>query len=278
MNEKITIEFFIKPGEDLDKDDEDLLTIVNLSKRDLRDRWTKPRGQNILKTWKAHKFDRETLEQLVGKYYGHIDLRGIPLRGEDLSGCDLSFIDFFGADLRNADFSKSNLEESWLSESDIRGAKFDWARMDGVLLDNVIFDNRTSFQGVNLNAINFTLAALLQDLALNQQRIVHLKSRYPWLAFFLSITSDYGRSLSRFTLWCVGIILAFGIAYFYFWPDIGSVWNALYASLLLFLTVGVEIPKQFPGVLRFLVALEIVVGYMMMGLLIAIFVRKTIGE
>ena len=45
--------------------------------------------------------------------------------------------------------------------------------MNGVFLDNVDFDNRTSFTGVNINAINFTLAALLEDLALGQARIIN---------------------------------------------------------------------------------------------------------
>lgn len=277
-NKKITDEFFIKPGFDLSKNDNELNIIVNISKEKLKERWETKKGKDILNKLKENKFDRSVLVKEVGKYYGHFDLRGIPLKGEDLSNRDLSFVDFYSADLEDANLSGCNLEESWLSETNIKGARFDWAKMDKVLLDNVAYNNRTSFIGVNLNAINFTLAALLQDLALNQQRIVHLESKNRILAFFLKITSDYGRSFALFTFWCIAFITLFAIAYILLWPGIGTFWQALYTSLLLFMTAGVDIPQHSSNILRIVVAGEIIVGYLMMGLLIAILVRKTIGS
>ena len=161
---------FIPPGTDLNQpDDRELKRFATLPKEALKRRWNTPEGKAILSKWKESKFDRDSLDSLVGRYYGHTDLRGIPLKGANLQRTDLSSIDFYASDLRDADLSYSNLSDSWLSESDIRGTRFDWAKMDGVLLDNVNFSNSTSFVGVNLNAINFTLAALLQELAIEQQ-------------------------------------------------------------------------------------------------------------
>ncbi|MEP0802800.1 hypothetical protein [Funiculus sociatus] len=63
-----------------------------------------------------------------------------------------------------------------------------------ILVDNVDFGSKTSFIGVNLNEINFTLAALIQESALGQARIINLERKRPILAAFLSISCDYGRS------------------------------------------------------------------------------------
>ncbi len=274
---KVTADHFIRAGVNLQKEDPELRTVVQWSKDTLRQRWHTPTGRAILAAWKASGFDRATIEQHIGKYYDHLDLRGIPLAGEDLSDRDVSFVDFYAADLRNTDFRRANLTESWLSEADIRGAKFDWAKMDGVLLDGVEFDHDTRFVGVNLNAVNFTLAALLQDLALYQQRIAHLEQRHPWLAFFLRVTSDYGRSLWRFTAWCALIVILFAGLYAHLWAlDLSE---ALYVSLMLFLTIGVETPA-LPATAGARVALvvEALLGYVMMSLLIAILVRRTIGD
>jgi len=129
-----------------------------------------------LTTWNGNNFSRDVLESLVGKYYGQLDLRGINLSGEDLSGKDLNHIDFFFSIFENTKFNNAVLNHTYFSESDIRGAKFDWAQMKEVYIDTVKFNTETSFLGVNLNSINFTLAVLLQDLAVSNQ-LVSLASR-----------------------------------------------------------------------------------------------------
>ena len=176
QSQEITPEFFIKPNVDLQQGNQELLTIVNLSKEQLKRRWNTPQGEYIITKWKANKFSRSSLESLVGKYYGQIDIRGISLIKEDLSKIDLSKVDLYGANLEKSIFKYANLRNCWLSESNIKGTCFDWADMTGVLIDNVEFNNKTSFIGVNLKAVNFTLAVLLQNFATGQQRIENLKN------------------------------------------------------------------------------------------------------
>jgi len=272
-------DLFINPGFNLQKGDNDLLTVAKLPKEQLRARWNTQTGKFILSKWKANGFDRKVLDELVGKYYDHTDIRGISVVGEDLSKVDLSKVDLCGSNLLNANFNEANLIDSWISESNIRGAKFNWAKMDNALLDNVEFDNRTSFVGVNLNAINFTLAALLQDLAVGQQRIVHLEKRHPILATFLRVTCDYGRSFTRFAIWCVSVVLVFGVIYNLIpnaisKPGLG---NSIYFSLMTFITLGSDI-NVMSDLGKILTVIEATSGYIMTGLLIAILVRRTIGE
>ncbi|MDZ8071154.1 MAG: pentapeptide repeat-containing protein [Nostoc sp. DedQUE08] len=281
QTQEITPEFFINAGVNLDTggNQEDLLTMVNLSKQQLRDRWFTPAGQNILIRWKTNGFKRDVLDRMVGKYYEHTDIRGIPLIKEDLTRANLSKVDFYGANLENSNFKNADLTDSWLSETNIKGACFDYAKMKDVLIDHVEFSNKTSFTGVSLRSIDFNLSALLQEYATNQQRIESLKSKHPILAKILYVTCDYGRSLSRFIFCCLVVVVSFSLIY---WLSAGSLsklgfWNSLYFSIMAFTSFGSEI-HALSTAGKFLTTIEVITGYLMTPLLVAILVRKTIGD
>ena len=283
---EVTQDFFIISNTDLQRGSPDYLLAAKLTKVQLKQRWKSAAGQEIFSRWKANSFDRRSLDELVGKFYGHTDIRGITLVKEDLSGVDLSNVDLYGANLENAMFKYTNFTGSYLSESNIKGTCFDWADMKDVFLDNVDFDSRTSFIGVNLSLINFTLAALLQDLAIGQARVINLQRKRPILAATLRITSDYGRSFPRFLLSCMIVILLFGFAYSFFPGSLvktGAVpvsinfGDSLYCSLMTFAASSCDF--QSASVLgKLLVAIETVIGYLMTALLVAILIKRTIGD
>ena len=137
---------------------------ATLDRTEIRSRWNTAKGRAILARWKQAGFERDALESLVGKFDGHIDLRGIPLHGEKLPGANLADADLYSANLEGADLSRSDLRNSYFSEANIKGTRFDWAAMRGVYLDNVEYDTKTSFLGIDLATINFNLAALLREL------------------------------------------------------------------------------------------------------------------
>jgi len=112
QSQEIPPEFFIKPGVDLQKGSQELLTMVNLSKDQLRQRWNTQQGQYIISRWKGNKFDRQILESLVGKYYGQTDIRGITLSREDLCRVDLSQVDLYSSNLENTILQYANLSNS----------------------------------------------------------------------------------------------------------------------------------------------------------------------
>lgn len=279
QNTEITPDFFIKPGQDLDEKSQEIRTIATLSKEQLWQRWNTQTGQYILSKWRGNKYDRKVLDSLVGKYYGHTDIRGIPLAREDLSKVDLSKVDLYRANLEDAVLKFANLSDSWLSESNIKGACFDFAIMKDLLIDNVEFNKKTSFIGVNLNTMNFNLAALLQDYATTQQRIQNLRTKHPILAGFLWITCDYGRSFTRFFIWCLAVVIVFGLLYTLIPGSLSKpgFWNSLYFSTMAFTTLGSDIQAVSP-VGKILVVMEAAIGYLMTGLLVAILVRRTIGD
>jgi len=269
---------FIPPGQDLVEGPRQR-AFSSMDAAQLVHRWASPTGQRIRQAWIDSGFDREKLVSLVGRHHGHLDIRGINLSGQVLDGIDLSFTDLFRANLQKASMKKADLRDCWLSETSIKGTLFDWAKMDGALLDGVDYDHRTSFIGVDLSVINFTLAALLQDLARSQQRIAHLEKRSPLFAWILRVTTNYGRSLFRWLLWCLGIVLCFGLAYGIA-PNITTghgLADGLYFSVVTFTTLGYGdiAPVGFGKILAIL---EVCTGYGMGGLLIAIMARRVIGD
>jgi hypothetical protein len=276
---KVNQNFFVEPGCNVQKGDEGYVTLARLDKEQLKERWNSQSGNYILNTWRANRFDRVTLEGLVGKFYDQVDLRGISLVKEDLTGADLSQVDLYAANLEGSKLDSADLNGSFLSEANLKGVTLNWAKMQDVLIDNASFDNRTSFTGVRLSSINFTLAEHLKDFAFGQQRIANLESKYPRVAFLLWLTCDYGRSFPRFLMWCGGMVLGFAILYAVVPQAISKTgfWNSLYFSIMTFTTTGSEIQAMSPWG-KILVSIEASIGFLMTGLLVSILVKRTIGD
>ncbi|HEY0393333.1 MAG TPA: ion channel [Candidatus Elarobacter sp.] len=270
---------FIPPGESLRTGHPDLIKFAKASKEDLVERWASAEGQLILATLLANDWDRTSIEAQVGSLYDHLDLRGCPLRDADLQGRDLSNIDFFAADLSGANLTGANLAGAHFSQAHIRGTIFDWTRLSGAFFDDADYSERTSMIGVDLNAVNFNRAILLYDQARLQQRIDHLQRRHPAFGQFLRITSNYGRSLLRWTIWVSGVVIIFGLIYSAVPGAIKpqSLLDGLYFSAVTFTTVGYGdvVPM---GIGRIIAVGEMFLGLVMAGLLIAILTKRLFGE
>jgi hypothetical protein len=270
---------FIAPGDRIDKHHTEVRRFAIMPRGELIGRWKSDKGEELLRRLRDAGFKRDVIESSVGRLYENFDLRGIPLRGWELSKADLHNIDFYAADLREAKFVGCNLTNTHFSEADIRGADFSFARMNDAFLDSAVYDLKTTFVGVDIRSVNFNLAALLQDQARTQQRIAHLKSRSPALALLLRVTCNYGQSLGLWALWVAGTIVFF--ASIYYFPSLlnkPGFLDAIYFSVSTFSTLGLGDITPISGIAKLVVMFEVIVGYLMGGLLIAILVRRLIGN
>ncbi len=126
----------------------------------------------------------------------------------------------------------------------------------------------------------------------DQQFIRVFKQESPFWAQVWRWSSDFGRSLGLWAFWSLFLAVLFSFAYASAWappwlagirPDVLhniegtnaiTFWNAFYFSVVTFTTLGFGDVVAQNGSARFLVTLEVILGYIMLGGLISIFANK----
>ncbi|MDE0400214.1 MAG: potassium channel family protein [Candidatus Poribacteria bacterium] len=131
----------------------------------------------------------------------------------------------------------------------------------------------------------------------DQQFIRAFNQANPVLARLWRWSSDYGRSLALWASWSILFVFLFAIAYrfpFPSWMSLGLVdltphfhqitggysgqpltfWDCFYFSVVTFTTLGFGDVVADNTAARFLVTLEVIFGYVMLGGLISIFANK----
>ncbi len=273
---------FIEPGQDLSHDSPDYQRFIHLNPEELRSRWLSDRGCTLFQTLNLANFSSQSIKENIGKLNGKYDLRGISIpNGKNLDKSNFSNIDFFSSSMKNCSLQQCDFSFSYLSECNIEGAVFDWSIMNQTFFDNVKFDLKTSFIGINLNQINSNLAILLLDQAKFQQRVQGLKEKHPLASWILKVTCFYGQSLSLWAFWVLAVIFFFSTL-FWFFPNFikghdRSFLDCLYFSFVTFTTLGYGdiIPNHYIG--KLCAMIEVSLGYVMGGLLIAILSKKIWG-
>ncbi len=243
------------------------------------------------------KLDRAHMERVYGPHasFGMASLKSATFFGSDLrqagfvkadlSGADLRCADLRcarirEADLKEADFTEANLKGADLSMCNVSGALFTNADMRNTRLRQVKGYRSANWIGADMRNINFAGAYLLHRFVIDQNYIKEFKESgkvarllyYLWL-----ISSDCGRSMSRWCFWIVVQILFFAWLYSVAGVDYGShptPISDLYLSVVTLTTLGFGdvVPKNVAG--QIIVMCEVVIGYMMLGGLLSIFSNK----
>jgi len=122
--------------------------------------------------------------------------------------------------------------------------------------------------------LNKWLENIEQLKSKNRKKYLGMKA---W-AWFWRVSSDYGRSFGRWSVWSAFIVVLFALLYKFFpeslhynHPDSVTRFTPLYFSSVIFTTLGFGdiSPKTFW--FEFWVTLEVLLGYLMLGGLISIF-------
>ncbi len=207
------------------------------------------------------------------------------LSGANLSGAFLANASLVGARLRdvnlqNTDFSSAKMTGAHLSLSSVRGASFRNADLRGARLRMVRDFSAASWIGVDIRDVSFAGSLMLRRFIMDQNYIMEYRQSsrmagllyYPWL-----ITSDCGRSLARWCSVIFALMMVYAVAYQNVGIDFGkheTVFSPFYFSVVTITTLGYGdvVPSTLVG--QWVVVSEVVLGYMMLGGLLAIFSNK----
>lgn len=212
------------------------------------------------------------------------NLSGAKLSAADLSGADFSHCDLSGADLSGADVTSTTFSHAILTNCNVEGIKFSRKAMQ----------EKRDMPGkyIGVRGIESTYgSALFKRAVADQDFLDALKeqwsdSRRIWLFRAWGLI-DYGRSLWRVMLIAFGLMIVFGAIYA-LWPaNIGldykhclpsgcrqDGFTPFYFSVVTFTTLGFGdiAPRSLVGEL--IVSLEVLLGYMTLGLLLAVLAEK----
>jgi hypothetical protein len=192
-------------------------------------------------------------------------LKGARIREANLTGSD-----FTGADLRGADLSLSNVDRAVLNNADLRDSR----------LRAVENYKSAEWIGADIRDINFAGAYQLRRHVVDENYLWEFRNSNPFSAVVFSIwkvTSDCGRSLSR---WCLGIVaLALLFAWLYstvgvdYGPN-GSWMAPFYLSVVTMTTLGYGDMVPITSAARIVAMVQVSLGYIMLGGLLSIFANK----
>ncbi len=198
------------------------------------------------------------------------DLRCCNLRNARLRESRLLNTDFTGADLRGADLSLSIVSGSQFVNVDLRDSRLRMVRDF----------NKASWIGADIRDINFAGAYQMRRFIVDQNYLKEFKENNRLSSIIYKIwwlTSDCGRSLTRWFLCVLLLILFYAIVYSFVEIDYGEypTWfSGVYYSIITITTLGYGdvVPASLAG--QIVAIAEVISGYLMLGGLLSILSNK----
>ena len=213
------------------------------------------------------------------------NLSSTTLSGADLEGADLRCCSLKNARLResrlvNADFTGADLRGTDLSLSTVSGALFVNADLRDSRLRMIKDFNKASWIGSDIRDINFAGAYRTRRFIVDQNYLKEFResSRLSSVVYKIWwVTSDCGRSVTRWSLCILLLILLYAVLYGFVTIDYGDhrTWfSEIYYSIVTITTLGygdVQ-PASVGG--QIVAIAEVISGYVMLGGLLSILSNK----
>ncbi len=245
--------------------------------------------------------------KLAGCNLSHCDLSGANLFAADLQQAKLDFSDLSRADLSSCLLKKANLSHSDLTHADLSGANLSKANLFGAqcigtdftdadLSDSdlrranlaeadvtgVCYDRSARYLGIRIASCFGNPA--FKRFAQDQEYLEEFRSRHEYLYLLWWLFTDCGRSILRVAQWGLVFITIFALLYWGLGADAFIIhhgdqmpfgfFTMFYNSVITFTTLGFgDITPNNP-LAAALVMMEVLIGYITLGMLIAILANK----
>ncbi len=230
---------------------------------------------------------------LTGAHLSDADLTSARLNnarivGADLSGACLKDADLRGANLEGSDLSNANLRRADLTGANLRGTSLVSADLSDANITAVKFDEKETCKDIRIDMAHGN--ALFKRYAQDQAYVEEYKVTRPLRYLLWKYSSNCGRSLLLWIMWCVVIAVGFSLVFQFHLGGAESFvltelakepgydprdWAPmLYYSVVTFTTLGFGdiIPKTQEA--AWWIMAEVVMGYFMLGGLITILATK----
>jgi uncharacterized protein YjbI with pentapeptide repeats len=231
---------------------------------------------------------------LIGADLIGADLIGAKLRGADLIGADLTEANLNGADLNGAnlngaDLTEADLNGANLNDAVVTGVKYlgrkhhqntrKWKRFLTWLYPRSIMHGK--YQGIHVASCSGN--AIFKRDAEDQDFLDSLENQWAktwriWLFRAWGLI-DYGRSLLAVFVIAFLIVVGFGAIYLIpgiisYGKDHNTLFSPFYFSIVTFTTLGFGDITPNGGIGEIIVSLQVIFGYLTLGLLISILANK----
>lgn len=219
---------------------------------------------------------------LVRANLSHTDLQHNVLRGAIVSSADMSHSDLSDADLSGAALDSANLSHSRLNGVSLLGVNLKGTNLDNAQVEGVKYDRKGIYRGSRVATCYGS--SRFRRFAQDQDFIEEFREAHPvYYTLWLALT-DCGRSMTRVVMWSIGFALLFGGIFYMLGEsafDIAhqptlpwSLFTMTYYSVVTFTTLGFGDITPTTPLSASIVMIEVVVGYLMLGILISILADK----
>lgn len=231
--------------------------------------------------WNAWRDDNpEVVPDLSGAKLRKADLSGADLSGADLREASLEEANLEIAKLRKADLQEASLRKADLFQADLFQADLSGANLREAKLTGIRYRRLGRCRGILLEGCSGS-PMFIRD-AKDNEYIEEFADRHKYLYYAWSISSDCGRSIWRWVLCSLILALSFaavfhllGEQHFHFQSKISFNWfTEIYYSIVTFTTLGFGDITPISIWAMVFVTAEVIIGYLMLGGLIAILASK----
>jgi len=251
-------------------DDAELMA-ADLSGADLSDVSAERAGLGKIKARGAQLFSAK----LQGASLTGADLREADLRHARLDGARLAAADLSDAVLQSSSLKGADLSEARVCRASFRGADLQDSRLQGLECYR-----DACWVGADIRSVDFCGAMLLRRHILDSNFLAEFRSQsttHEWLYRLWWVSSDCGRSISRWAAWTLLVAVVYGGLFSFVELDAGPnpTWlTPLYYSVVTFTTLGYGDVLPASAAAQALAISEVILGYISLGGVLSIMSNK----